>query len=109
MMEGKYNYRISVQASLIFEASIIIGSMLLGYILFPRWEEIWLAPIIVFIYLLICTAPLAVIKGFDFSLHDVEGGFPWVFYHFCAIFIATFLAPFFDTALYTFVGELKSG
>lgn len=109
-MEGnRKKFRVSVKSALIFEVSLIVIGVVLGYLVFPRWEEIWLGPTMVFIYLLICTAPLAYLKGFDFSLHDVEGCFLWVHYHFFSIFVAAFTAPFLNTTIYTMIGELKLG
>ena len=109
MVENRKKFRVSVQAALIFEASLIAVSVAIGYIIYPLWEEIWLAPAMLIIYLLMCTAPMAYLKGFDFSLHDLEEGFPWIHYHFVSIFIASALAPFFNSGLYSMIGELKLG
>jgi len=101
--------RISVEQSFKILISLILLCVALGYSIYPRCKDIWLAPIAIGIYFLICTVPLAFFKGFKYSLHDLDKGFPWAHYHFFAIFVATFLAPFFDATIYTMIGELKSG
>jgi hypothetical protein len=103
------SWRVSVRTALIIEVVTILFFILIGYLAYPYWKDIWIAPTMMFIYLLMCTAPLAHLKGFDFSLHDLDEAFPWIHYHFLSIFVAAFTAPFFNTTIYAVIGEIKFG
>lgn len=109
MGENNRKFRVTVLSALVFEVCLIFISVVIGYSIFPRWQDIWLAPTMLIIYLSICTLPLAYFKGLEFSLHDVEDGFPWVHYHFVSIFVAAAVAPLFNSAIITVIGELKLG
>jgi hypothetical protein len=97
------SFRISTQKIILIELTVSILFLVVGILTLSEAEIIWLIPTTLFIHLLIFSAPLALVHGFDFIIYDAAPTFSWKYYGFIAIFIATFLGGLLDNTLLEFV------
>lgn len=92
--------RISMQRMLQFEVAIIAICILLSLALDQRFLLLWQLSTMLFVHLVVFSAPLTFIKGPGFVIYDAPPDSPWKYYGFLAIFIAAYLGPALDEFAY---------
>lgn len=99
---GIMSPRASTQTIILIELAFGSLCLLVGYISGSNNEVVWLVPTMLFIHLVVFSAPLAFAKGFDFVIYDADPRSPWKLYGFVAIFISVFLGSILDNSVADF-------
>ncbi len=94
--------RASTQTIILIELTFGFLCLLVGYLGESQKEIVWLVPTILFLHLVLFSAPLAFAKGFDFVIYDADPRSPWKLYGFIAISVSVFLGSILDSVVADF-------
>ena len=84
----KFNFRVSVEKMLKWEAITLAIAFALGTI-FPASRDFTLTLTGICVAHIPIYAPVGIVNGFNFIMYDAPDESPWKIYHYLAIFFAT--------------------